>query len=52
MNSRDEQGKIVDIYRRIEDRSEDIIQHLQQRIFHLESTIEAEVNAEIRTISA
>ena len=40
MNSRDEQGKIVDIYRRIEDRSEDIIQHLQQRIFHLESTIE------------
>ena len=40
MNSRDEQGKIVDIYRRIEDRSENIIQHLQQRIFHLESTIQ------------
>ena len=40
MNSRDEQGNIVDIYRRIEKRQEDLIQQLRKRIFHLESTIE------------
>lgn len=40
MNSREEQGKIVDIYRRIEDRSEDAIQQLNQRILYLETKIE------------
>ena len=40
MNSREEQGKIVDIYRRIEKRSEEAIQQLNQRITYLEAKID------------
>ena len=39
MNSRGEQGNIVDIYRRIENRQEDLIQQLRKRIVNLESTV-------------